>query len=183
MWQVKVNAIKRLVTLNPSLQGCSYHPAHKLGNIGGVCCPTERHHRLCSRTIPTCGDTVLEKYNLYHLVILYSRRIHVWHYQSFEIQDTLVSKSMYHFTLRQLYARLFFYGINASFKVGGRCAAVVLVLYLDNKNRINLFVFVFAVVVPSVTFLFPFMSSAFQDRVFHLHLAFTNVLDLNFVLQ
>ena len=72
-----MNVVQGIVHINVHLHWSADHTAQKLGNVGGVVRLAERHHRFCTRAIPTSGEVLFEKDYLNVAIIRNAGRLHI----------------------------------------------------------------------------------------------------------
>ena len=101
--QIEMDIIQDIVHLNMHLHRRPDHSAKELGDIGRVIRMLERHHRLCPRTIPTCGQIFFEEHDTDISVICYTGRLLIANFKSvYGKRGRCASEGMYHLTVFQL---------------------------------------------------------------------------------
>ena len=179
-----MHIIQTFIYLNPHLHRCPYHPAKKLGDIGGILGVTKGHHGFRSGTIPAGGKAFFEEDQLDFPIVIDAGRLIIRHFQTVYINGFFLAKSVYNFALFKTIAGSTFNRAQGFIEI---CLGDFIgsgIFHLNDKNRIDVsIVLLIAILLPVSPFLSPLVGCRLQDGHIFSNCCFLRIGNDNAVFQ
>ena len=162
--QEQAHIVQILVHLDMALEGCPYHTAQKLCNVGGILGPAEGHHGFCPGAVPPGRQVLFEQYHPDALVGGNVRRLHMGDGQPVDGQRGGGAEGVYHLVFLKAFPQPLLDGGDHIVQVGVRNSGPTARQHLNDKDRVDQgVVLLIGVLIPMGAFLAPLVRGGLQD--------------------